>query len=91
MPKYVIERDVPGAGGLTAAQLKDIAQASCSVLHKLGDEIQWIQSFVAGDKIYCLYRAPNEELIKQHALLGGFPANVISKVTTTIDPTTAEE
>jgi uncharacterized protein DUF4242 len=90
MPKYVIEREIPGAGALTAEQLKGISQASCSVLHKLGDEIQWIQSFVTGDKIYCIYRAPNDDLIREHAQMGGFPANVISVVSTIIDPTTAE-
>jgi hypothetical protein len=90
MPKYVIEREVPGAGALNAQQLKDISQTSCSVLRKLGYEIQWIQSFVTGDKIYCIYRAPNEKLIREHAELGGFPANVIAQVSTTIDPTTAE-
>jgi Protein of unknown function (DUF4242) len=90
MPKYVIEREVPGAGDLNAQQLKDISQTSCSVLRKLGVEIQWIQSFVTGDKIYCIYRSPNEEMIREHAELGGFPANVISEISTTIDPTTAE-
>ncbi|WP_348261894.1 DUF4242 domain-containing protein [Telmatobacter sp. DSM 110680] len=90
MPKYVIEREVPGAGELNAQQLKDISQTSCSVLRKLGVEIQWIQSFVTGDKIYCIYRSPNEEMIREHAELGGFPANVISEISTTIDPTTAE-
>ena len=91
MPKYVIEREVPGAGALNAQQLKDISQTSCSVLRKLGYEIQWIQSFVTGDKIYCIYRAPNEELIRKHAHLGGFPANVVSRIATTIDPITAED
>jgi hypothetical protein len=91
MPKYVIEREVPGAGGLNAQQLKDISRTSCSVLRKLGYEIQWIQSFVTGDKIYCIYRAPNEDLIREHAQLGGFPANVVSEISTTIDPTTAED
>ncbi len=90
MPSYVIEREVPGAGSLTAEQLKDISQTSCSVLRKLGVEIQWVQSFVTGDKIYCIYRAPNEQLIREHAELGGFPANVIAEVSSTIDPTTAE-
>lgn len=90
MPKFVIEREVPGAAKLTSQELKSISQTSCSVLRKLGFEIQWIQSFVTGDKIYCIYRAPNEELIKEHALLGGFPANRISEIATTIDPTTAE-
>jgi hypothetical protein len=90
MPKYVIEREVPGAGELNAQELKEISQTSCSVLRKLGVEIQWIQSFVTGDKIYCIYRSPNEQMIREHAQLGGFPANVISEVSTTIDPTTAE-
>jgi hypothetical protein len=90
MPKYVIEREIPGAGELNAQQLQEISQTSCSVLRKLGVEIQWIQSFVTGDKIYCIYRSPNEQLIREHAQLGGFPANVISEVSTTIDPTTAE-
>jgi hypothetical protein len=90
MPKYVIERDLPGAGKFTSDQLKAISQTSCSVLRKLGLEIQWIESFVTGDKIYCIYRAPSEELIKEHAALGGFPANRISEVASTIDPTTAE-
>lgn len=90
MPKYVIERDIPGAEKLTAEQLKGISQTSCGVLSKLGSEIQWIESYVATDKIYCVYRAPNEELIKEHAAQGGFPANKISKIATIIDPTTAE-
>jgi hypothetical protein len=91
MPKFVIERDIPGAGDLSPDQLKGISQTSCSVLRKLGYEIQWIQSFVTENKIYCVYRAPNERLIKEHAELGGFPANVISEISTTIDPTTAED
>ena len=90
MPKFVIEREVPGAGNLTGEELKSMSQTSCSVLRKLGYEIQWIQSYVTGDKIYCIYCAPSEELIKEHALLGGFPANRISEISTTIDPTTAE-
>ena len=90
MPKYVIEREVPGAGGLTAQQLQDISRTSCSVLRKLGSEIQWIQSFVTGDKIYCVYIAPDEQVIREHAEQGGFPANSISEVTLVIDPTTAE-
>ncbi len=91
MPKYVIEREIPGAGALDAEQLRGISQTSCSVLRKLGYEIQWIESFVTGDKIYCIYRAPNEKLIREHAQLGGFPANVVSEISTTIDPTTAED
>jgi hypothetical protein len=90
MPKYVIERDIPGAGDFTRDQLKEISRTSCSVLRKLGFEIQWIESFVTGDKIYCIYLAPNDELIKQHAVLGGFPANRISEIAGTIGPITAE-
>jgi hypothetical protein len=90
MPKYVIERDVPGAGGLTGDELKAISQISCRVLSKLGSEIQWVESYVTGDKIYCIYRASNDELIKQHALMGGFQANRISAIAAVIDPTTAE-
>ena len=90
MPKYVIEREVPGAGNLSPNELRAISQTSCRVLAKLGFEIQWIESFVTGDKIYCIYRASSDALIKEHATLGGFPANRISAVATTIDPTTAE-
>lgn len=90
MPKYVIEREVPGAGKLSADQLKAISQTSCGVLHKLGPDIQWVHSYVTGDKIYCIYNAPNEELIRLHATQGGFPANSIAEVTAIIDPTTAE-
>lgn len=90
MPKYVVERDVPGAGGLTCDELKAISQTSCRVLSKLGSEIQWIESFVTGDRIYCIYRAPNDSLIKEHAVLSGFPANRISVIASVIDPTTAE-
>jgi hypothetical protein len=90
MPKYLIERELPGAGELSADQLKAISQKSCSVLNKLGPEIQWIQSYVTGDKIYCVYRAPNEAMVREHAQQGGFPANKISEIKTVIDPTTAE-
>src|SRR5581483_2958352 len=90
MPKYVIERDLPGAGKLTPDQLRAISQKSCGVLSKLGPEIQWIHSYVTGDKIYCIYRAPNEQMIREHAMQGGFPANRISEVTSVIEPTTAE-
>jgi hypothetical protein len=90
MPKYVIERDIPGAGEFTSDQLKEISQTSCSVLRKLGYEIQWIESFVTSDKIYCIYRAPSDALIREHAALGGFPANRISEIASTIDPSTAE-
>ncbi len=90
MPKYVIERDLPGAGKLTTDQLRGVSQKSCSVLNKLGPEIQWIHSYVTADKIYCIYRAPSEAMIREHAKQGGFPANKISEVTTVIEPTTAE-
>lgn len=90
MPKYVIEREIPNAGDLTADQLKSISQTSCNVLLNLGPQIQWLQSYVTGDKIYCVYIAPNKELIQEHAKQGGFPANVVSEVVTVIDPTTAE-
>jgi hypothetical protein len=90
MPKYVIEREIPGAGDLTAEQLQGVSQTSCNVLRNLGPEIQWVHSYVTGDKIYCVYIAPNEELIREHAAQGGFPANRISEVKTIIDPTTSE-
>lgn len=90
MPKYVIERDIPGAGSLTREQLKRISQTSCGVLAKLGSEIQWVESYVTGDKVYCIYRATSEDLIREHAALGGFPANRIAVIATVIDPTTAE-
>jgi hypothetical protein len=90
MPKYVIEREIPGAGKLTAEQLRGISQKSCSVLSQLGPAVQWIESYVTGDRIYCVYIAENEELLREHARRGGFPANRISRVATMIDPTTAE-
>lgn len=90
MPKYVIERELPGAGALSAAQLQGIAQKSCSVLRNLGPQIQWLHSYVTGDKIYCVYIAPNEDMVREHAEQGGFPANRVSQVRTMIDPTTAE-
>jgi Protein of unknown function (DUF4242) len=90
MPKYVIERELPGAGQLSPQQLQAVSQTSCGVLRKLGPEIQWVHSYVTQDKIYCIYIAPNEALIREHATQGGFPANRISEVTSTIDPTTAE-
>ena len=90
MPKYIIEREIPGAGKLSAGELKGIAQKSCAVLDKLGPKIQWVESYVTGDKIYCVYVAPNEQLIREHAQQGGFPANRISEIKTIIDPTTAE-
>ena len=90
MPKYLIERELPGAGKLTPDQLRVISQKSCGVLSNLGPQIQWIHSYVTGDKIYCVYRAPNEAVIREHAQQGGFPANRISQITSVIDPTTAE-
>jgi hypothetical protein len=90
MPKYLIERELPGAGKLSPDQLKAISQKSCGVLSNLGPQIQWIHSYVTGDKIYCVYRAPNEAMIREHAQQGGFPANKISEITSVIDPTTAE-
>jgi len=90
MPKYVIEREIPGAGNLSAEELQGVSQKSCSVLQNLGPQIQWVQSYVTGDKVYCVYIAPNEEMIREHAQQGGFPANKISEIKTIIDPTTAE-
>jgi hypothetical protein len=90
MPKYVIERQVPGAGSLSSDQLKAISQTSCGVLRKLGPEIQWVHSYVTGDKIYCVYIAANEQLVREHAAQGGFPANSVAEVKSIIDPTTAE-
>lgn len=90
MPKYVIERNIPGVGASTADALQAVSQTSCNVLNKLGPQIQWVQSYVTGDKIYCVYIAPNEEMIREHAKQGGFPADSISEVKTMIDPTTAE-
>jgi hypothetical protein len=89
-PKYVIERELPGAGQLSPQQLQAVSQTSCGVLRKLGPEIQWIHSYVTQEKIYCIYLAPNEALIREHASQGGFPANRISEITSMIDPTTAE-
>jgi hypothetical protein len=90
MPKYVIERDIPGAGKLSRQELQAISQKSCGVLGKLGPQIQWVESFVTDDKVYCVYVAPNEEMVREHARQGGFPANRISEVRAVIDPTTAE-
>jgi hypothetical protein len=90
MPKYVIERDLPGAGKLSKADLKGVSQKSCSVLEKLGPKIQWLHSYVTDDKIYCVYQAESEALIREHAKQGGFPANRISQVRTMIEPATAE-
>lgn len=90
MPKYVIEREIPGAGNLSPEQLKGISQTSCGVLSKLGSQIQWVHSYVTGDKIYCVYIAPDKEMVLEHARQGGFPANAVNEVHTIIDPTTAE-
>jgi hypothetical protein len=90
MPKYVIERELPGAGKLSAPELQGISAKSCGVLRDLGPEIQWLHSYVTGDKIYCVYIAPNEALVREHAKRGGFPANRVSEVKSVIDPTTAE-
>ncbi|OFW37372.1 MAG: hypothetical protein A3J29_01095 [Acidobacteria bacterium RIFCSPLOWO2_12_FULL_67_14b] len=90
MPQYLIERNVPGAGKMSAGDLKALSQKSCSVLNNMGPQIQWVHSYVTGDQIFCVYRAPNEEMLREHARQGGFPANKISEIKTTIDPTTAE-
>ena len=90
MPKYVIEREIPGAGNMSPQDLLAVSQKSCNVLQNLGPQIQWVQSYVTGDKIYCIYIAPSEDMIRTHAQQGGFPANRISEIKTTIDPTTAE-
>ena len=90
MPKYVIERELPGAGKLSKEQLQSISAKSCSILQKLGPEIQWVQSFVTDDKIYCVYIAPSAKEVLEHAEKGGFPANVVAQVRRVIDPTTAE-
>jgi hypothetical protein len=90
MPEFVIERAMPGVGSLAAAQLKAASQTSCSVLRELGPDIQWVHSYVTDDKLYCIYRAPGEEMIRRHAEKGGFPASSIARVRTVIDPTTAE-
>jgi hypothetical protein len=90
MPKYVIERDIPNAGKLSAQELKAISQKSCGVLNGMGPQIQWQQSYVTGDKVYCVYIAPNEDMVREHARQGGFPANRVSEVKSVIDPTTAE-
>lgn len=90
MPKYVIERDIPGAGNLTPDQVQGISQKSCGVLKELGPQIQWVHSYVTQDKIYCVYIAPNEQMVREHAQKGGFPANRVSEVRMIIDPTTAE-
>jgi hypothetical protein len=90
MPKFVIEREIPGAGKLTPEQLQGISQTSCGVLRELGPQIQWVQSFVTDDKIYCVYIAPDEDTVRKHAQMGGFPANKVAQVRAMIDPTTSE-
>jgi hypothetical protein len=90
MPKFVIERNIPGAGSFTAEQLKGISQTSCSVLNRMGPQVQWVQSYVTDDKVYCIYIAPDEETVREHARQGQFPANSVQAVRTVIDPTTAE-
>jgi cell division inhibitor SulA len=90
MPKFVIERDLPGAGALSAEQLQGISQKSCGVLRTLGSQIQWLHSYVTGDRIYCVYIAPDEDMVREHARQGGFPATRVSEVKAIIDPTTAE-
>ena len=90
MPKFVIERDIPGVGKLSLQELKGISQKSCDVLRQMGPQIQWVQSYVTNDKIYCVYVAPDEDTVRKHAQQGGFPADRISRVHSVIDPTTAE-
>ncbi|MGA9069990.1 MAG: DUF4242 domain-containing protein [Terracidiphilus sp.] len=90
MPKFVIERDIPEVGKTSPEQLKMVAQTSCSVLREMGPQIQWVQSYVTDDKVYCIYIAPNEEAVREHAQRGGFPANRVSQVRSMIDPTTSE-
>jgi hypothetical protein len=90
MPKFIIERELPGAGKLSPDDLQAISQKSCGVLRELGPQIQWVQSFVTQDKIYCVYLAPDEKTVREHARQGGFPANSVARVVTVIDPTTAE-
>ena len=90
MPKFIIEREIPGAGKLSAEELQGISQKSCGVLQEMGPKIQWLESYVTGDKVYCVYIADNEAMVREHAQKGGFPANSVSEVLTVIDPTTAE-
>ena len=90
MPKYIIEREIPQAGNLSAEDLQSISQKSCGVLQGMGPQIQWVQSYVTADKIYCVYIAPNEDAVREHAQQGGFPANSVAAIKTIIDPTTAE-
>ncbi len=91
MPKFLIEREIPGAGSLSPQELQGVSQKSCDVLKKMGPQIQWVQSYVTGDKIYCVYIAPSEQMILEHASQGGFPANRVSEIKSIIDPTIAEE
>jgi len=91
MPKYLIEREIPGAGKLTADELRGISQKSCGVLRGMGPQVQWVESFVTDDKVYCVYIAPNEEAVREHGRQGGFPVNKVSEVRGMIDPTTSEE
>ena len=90
MPKFLIEREIPGAGDLSQQELQAISQKSCGVLRSMGPQIQWVESYVTGDKVYCVYVAPNEEMVREHARQGGFPANRVSEIKRMIDPTTAE-
>ncbi len=90
MPKYLIEREIPGAANLTAQELQGISRKSCSILKELGPQIQWVQSYVTADKVYCVYIAPNADMVREHARQGGFPANSVAEIRTMIDPTTAE-
>ncbi len=90
MPKYIIEREIPGAGSLAYRELQDISQKSCAILCDMGPKIQWLESYVTDDKVYCIYIAPDEETVREHAERGGFPANRISLIRTVIDPTTGE-
>lgn len=90
MPKFLIEREIPGAGSLTPQQLQGVAEKSCSILRSMGPQIQWVHSYVTGNKIYCVYIAPNEQMVREHATRGGFPANSVAEIKTIIDPTTSE-
>ncbi|MDN3652527.1 DUF4242 domain-containing protein [Thalassotalea ponticola] len=90
MPKFVIEREIPGAGNLSGDELQSISQKSCAVLNELGPQVQWVHSYVTDDKIYCVYIAEDENLVRKHAQMGGFPVNSVAQVRSTIDPTTAD-
>lgn len=91
MPKYVVEREIPGAGKLSSAELQGVSSKSCDVLRQMGPDIQWVESYVTDDKVYCVYIAPDENMIREHAKQGGFPATKISAIRSTIDPTTSEQ